>query len=449
MALSALPPTARLPPGEVSPPIAPKSGQKRTVGGAVLLEPQPQQRRRRLVSPTPESSAPSWLNFSPTRPIRPPEPSSINNIIREHSRSRLYVSPLHWTSQHLQLLDCQFVLEKAVQQNERSGPEQRRRPGNANHGCCAGGKGTAGQHQYGETPNLPTEAAIRAAADHLLNARTSAFKTLAIQDLLEDDGICQHASVDLSFCFDQHVTVTLQTDGTFSCSSSRSTAPNLAYLDLEAVGSRRDNSVKIPSCNRVNPPIASLRQKRQRRLRPTNEMEDPYIATVLIALAQQRRCQRDASATEHVTMPEMPATYALPERSRSTSRPFSEATKETLTHYKVHLLALPTIDTRNLYFYTAHIPSAFLDRLDRPSRYIPSSPVLISYYRIPLTSPAKSIRAMRTLQIAHQDKDKRNNGTVEWIDKWQRISFCAATSTGNFGIRSSAASQDGTTSGRY
>ncbi|RSL97464.1 hypothetical protein CDV31_013016 [Fusarium ambrosium] len=372
MPVSALPPASGLPPDGVSPPIAPKSGQKRRIGGAVLSEPQP---------------------------------SSINSIIRKHSRSRLYVSPFHWTSQHLQLLDCQFVLEKAAQQqNERSGPGQGRRSGSANKGCCSKGKATGDQQQYGEAANLPTEAAIRAAVDHLRNAGTSAFKTLAIQDLLEDDGIHRHVSFDLAFYFDQHVAVTLQTDSTFSCSSSHSTAPNLAYLDLEAVGSRRDESVKTPSRNKVNPPITSLRQKRQRRLRPPNEMEDPYIAAVLIALAQQRRRQRDAGAMEDVTVPEIPARHAFPGTSRSTSRPFSEATKEILTDFKIHLLALPAMDTRNLYFYTARIPSAFLERFDSPSRYIPSSPVLISYYRIPLASSAKSIRAVRSALSSVHDE---------------------------------------------
>lgn len=40
-----------------------------------------------------------------------PEPSSINDIIRQHSRSRLYVKPLHWTSHHLDLLQCRFKSE--------------------------------------------------------------------------------------------------------------------------------------------------------------------------------------------------------------------------------------------------------------------------------------------------------------------------------------------------
>jgi hypothetical protein len=38
-----------------------------------------------------------------------PEPLSINGIIRQHCGRRLYVSPLHWTTAHLQFLNCRFT----------------------------------------------------------------------------------------------------------------------------------------------------------------------------------------------------------------------------------------------------------------------------------------------------------------------------------------------------
>ena len=60
----------------------------------------------------------------------------------------------------------------------------------------------------------------------------------------------------------------------------------MAYLDLEFVRSRRNASIKVSGGNRPNPPIARLRQKIQRRLNPIMEAEDPYIAAVLVALAQ-------------------------------------------------------------------------------------------------------------------------------------------------------------------
>jgi hypothetical protein len=38
------------------------------------------------------------------------EPTSIQSIIRDNSRDRLFVPPIAWTSKHLWLLDCTFVL---------------------------------------------------------------------------------------------------------------------------------------------------------------------------------------------------------------------------------------------------------------------------------------------------------------------------------------------------
>src|ERR1700722_10911123 len=40
---------------------------------------------------------------------QPPQSFSLNGLLRQHCRDRLYVQPLHWTAQHLQLLGCRFV----------------------------------------------------------------------------------------------------------------------------------------------------------------------------------------------------------------------------------------------------------------------------------------------------------------------------------------------------
>jgi hypothetical protein len=38
-----------------------------------------------------------------------PQPFSLNDLLRQHCHDRLYVQPLHWTAQHLQLLKCRIV----------------------------------------------------------------------------------------------------------------------------------------------------------------------------------------------------------------------------------------------------------------------------------------------------------------------------------------------------
>ncbi|KAJ4328617.1 hypothetical protein N0V84_000976 [Fusarium piperis] len=164
-------PAAGLPPNEVSPPTVPKSEQKRTVDDAALPEPQPQKLR----------------SFSLTRPIQiqAPQPSSINSILREHSRTRLYVKPLYWTSQHLQLLNCQFVLENGPRPDESSSLEQRPKSGSTSQG-----KATGGRWRYA---NSRTEIAIRELVRCLLRPSFALAKARLILGLLKANGIHQHA----------------------------------------------------------------------------------------------------------------------------------------------------------------------------------------------------------------------------------------------------------------
>ena len=47
---------------------------------------------------------------------QPPQPLSLNGLLRQHCHDRLYVKPLHWTAQHLQLLKCRFVCRQRTPQ---------------------------------------------------------------------------------------------------------------------------------------------------------------------------------------------------------------------------------------------------------------------------------------------------------------------------------------------
>ena len=39
----------------------------------------------------------------------------------------------------------------------------------------------------------------------------------------------------------------------------------------------------------MNPPVVEIQRKKQARLRPINKLHDPYIAAVMIGLAQAQR----------------------------------------------------------------------------------------------------------------------------------------------------------------
>jgi hypothetical protein len=206
----------------------------------------------------------------------------------------------------------------------------------------------------------------------------------------------------------------------------------------------RDDSIKIRTCNRLNPPVVRLRRKRLRLLQPPVEAEDPYIVAILIALAQEQRQVNRRQGTGVVTAEK--ATVAgkfsvNPAPSQSLTSPPSppEATdrrsQETASSFKVrhsvraicywlsfslqlnkvigpqvHLLATPDMDPRNLYFYTAHVPAEFLDRFDMPSRFSPSSPVVISYCRIPLARLTEELEGVLCVRSTRRAKPSSEDG---------------------------------------
>ncbi|RMD45054.1 hypothetical protein DV735_g235, partial [Chaetothyriales sp. CBS 134920] len=125
---------------------------------------------------------------------------------------------------------------------------------------------------------------------------------------------------DLSFRFNRQM-IRLKTNGIFSRSSS-SPAPNVAYLELEWVRSRRNESVKLASRDNFDELVHRLRKKLQARLQPTDEAEDPYIAAVLIAQAQEQRWQdAESEAAEGKTVPDTTASYPTPSNSNSSEPP--------------------------------------------------------------------------------------------------------------------------------
>jgi len=130
--------------------------------------------------------SPSCLSPTPQE-VALPTSSSINNIIRQHPRVRLYVTPLHWQMRHLELLGCQFVPEKARrrQNGVKSAPERRCRYSNAKETRSCSEIVSPRHQQQSDAATSSTEPAIRA-ADHLLHSHWNKFKTLAVHDLLND-----------------------------------------------------------------------------------------------------------------------------------------------------------------------------------------------------------------------------------------------------------------------
>lgn len=331
------------------------------------------------------------LQASPSKSHRCTGPSSINGILREYASQRLYVQPLHWTAKHLHLLGCVFVAGNFVAGGESSSDR-------------------AGNRMKSDTTLVRSVARATACLGH---GSVLEIKAAVICDLLRDHGFysvryLQPFALDLrtlliwssacstseiGFAFAKRPVCHLPIDGLFAPSP---TAPaGLVFLDFENLAKRRDKSIQKPIGSRMNPPVVRLRQKKQAHIRPANTIHDPYIAAVLLCLAQGQR-----HAVVHPGKHESRA--AIKSLSAESMGPCKDSMSLEVSHYplsafkidKQQVFLLATAASK-LYLYAAKIPLAFLDRLDNPSKDSFVEPVLLRYHCLPFQS---SNQISKTLQ---------------------------------------------------
>ncbi|KAL6699460.1 hypothetical protein J3F84DRAFT_185394 [Trichoderma pleuroticola] len=172
--------------------------------------------------------------LSPFASIRPPEPSS---IIRQYCRERLYVMPLHWTLQHLDLLGCRFHAQ--IDKGE-----------NAFHAENAEGFQVQSQGQPREdqvprgTTKLPPDIIIRRAISKFSRDTLPSILSNVMRHILEECGMRCDTFPTLKFYFNGHHVSILYTYGTFLRTSSQFEGPRLAFLSLRDLGVQRDMSIR-------------------------------------------------------------------------------------------------------------------------------------------------------------------------------------------------------------
>ncbi|KAK3369242.1 hypothetical protein B0T24DRAFT_357233 [Lasiosphaeria ovina] len=303
----------------------------------------------------------------------PPRVLSINAIMRQHPRARLYVRPALWTAQHLQLLDCHFIIAA-----------QERRPKKET------------EKRDASTVPPPRRRSLHAAnlTSRLQSASDVAAQTLAIVNLLDacdiymfllsGDGCgmrIPYMRTELSIYFNGRIADTLLTDGMFTCNGD---IPVLACVNLDTARWMRDMTVNGRSPRQPNDPVSRIRQKKLDRLTPPIEAEDPYLVAVLIALAQEQRRQRPRAAK--LSDSQTPRTASNAAEGLVTEEPF-----------RVCVIGVPAQTPKELHIYSSTIPASFLDRFDHPAQSFPSCPVQISYLSIPLTSPKRLVYTLRKM----------------------------------------------------
>ncbi|UKZ64339.1 uncharacterized protein TrAtP1_005556 [Trichoderma atroviride] len=279
---------------------------------------------------------------SPSPPSPPSSPSSPNaaslyGIAQRHSRERILVQPLRWTSRHLELLRISFDEPSPAPNIEITD-------------CYKG-------------PAAPEETRLEYLLQrfHLLKSREDYFGAL----------LCCGSPISF-FWADFHIALNRPSINLLSSpapcegicfSMPRAQWPDPeypigAYIDRERIAELRKESLHFHMCNPQNAPVYSMLNHKLEQLRPTNPFKDPYIAALLIAVAQERRSILRAEKPEDLS---------------------------TLAIYPSQVLY--SSESRDyIHLYKADIPCSFLDMLDYPKIAPPEVPrILIQAFKIPRT----------------------------------------------------------------
>ncbi|RDA86307.1 hypothetical protein CP532_5668 [Ophiocordyceps camponoti-leonardi (nom. inval.)] len=304
--------------------------------------------------------SPSSLNQAPSSSADSSALLSIKQLTLRHCRERLLVKPLFWTNRHLELLQCSFSeihpappLNSTVYTGERRGGQ------------------------------FVTRLWKRR---QLLDREYSVVNILAHSDCPLVKG-----NDKLPFYFSGRSRSFLHCAPLFLRGNFDTCSPLIAaYVDQQHLQLLRSDAVRPhidmrSSRNRATRIAITLQRIRVKRLTPAEPLHDPYIAALLIAVAQEQYKQvLEWSNDIHEDWP----------------RPF-------VSHV---FFSFPRSEC--LYLYTADISSTFLDQFNRPA--IPPSTKTVLSIRV-TNIPFKPLKTLRgrllalVLPTEHGEMDKKQD----------------------------------------
>ncbi|KAF6786818.1 transposase [Colletotrichum sojae] len=336
----------------------------------------------------------------PVHPVDTPQPAlSIHQIFRQNAHERLLVHPLHWTGRQLALLGCTFVdaepprtadnafenttvntstdtntntnkhegasssttnddeiprnIAIPSQKQSQSHPSPPPAPLPTDTTSTPTSPGAPPSQQQLSPPLTPESAAARAPSHQfqddsvppsppahyawskmLARSRLLPAKEYAISNLLCNGRLAyQRYRKKLVFRYEKHA---LRVPGLLYAAPDGPGAPSAAFFYYLDVVAARKSLLGPLTKSLPSGPIRSLRKIRLGNLTPPEPTHDPYVAAVLIALAQAQL----AKAQRASSPPDRPS-------------------------FRVHAL-LYHIDRPELQIHTANVTRAFLDKLASP-----------------------------------------------------------------------------------
>ncbi|KAK2592823.1 hypothetical protein QQS21_009491 [Conoideocrella luteorostrata] len=317
---------------------------------------------------------------------------SLRAVMRMHSRKRLYVRAIAWTTEdQLQVLGIRFMNRHKTEDQQHAAPKMNDKP--------------AAKENRRQLTTRPITLEFR---DQVLRP-VRQLRTLdaeaqakAMAEILQHYELRRASDDHVTMYYDGRAVDVLRTGGTFKTQSGNNR--RVAYINMQTVRSLRNEHVwsRNPLWGKPNGPVERLRKKKLRRLQPAREAEDPYIAGVLVALAQEQqrerqrqRQQREQQEQQQQQQKHQPQHVQL---QRCMGRRVD--TEGCEGHGMVYAIALPYMRPRIAYFYKASIRHEFLQRLEKPGAAATDAAgngVSISYVAFSLMEPEDALQHLTRL----------------------------------------------------
>ncbi|KAF9869223.1 hypothetical protein CkaCkLH20_13302 [Colletotrichum karsti] len=199
--------------------------------------------------------------------------------------------------------------------------------------------------------NFPQPNTVRAVS-RLAKSHIRASKEIGVAELLQSSSLAaKPAGTRLYFRFQGRASPL--PCRTFATSNS----PDIAYLDTSIIKSARKNSLRGSDKTRWSKPTVALYHLRLASITPSEPYHDPYIASLLIAMAQE---MHRANRSPNRCLLQPPRTY------------------------RVHVLLGNVDDKSTLHIFTTNVSENFLGKLDC-TRTSPSGPAALAIQVQPIS----------------------------------------------------------------
>lgn len=196
-----------------------------------------------------------------------------------------------------------------------------------------------------------------------------------ITELLECHGLSSLGLNEIALYLDTRKVAVMATDAVFR---TKDGIPRILYVNFATFQSARKKMIEKRTPVRPLVPNAAaiqLRRKKLRLVQPVSglEREDSYIAGLLIGLAQQQRVALQASVSG----------------------------ADVAVGATVYAIGVPGMRPRELLFYKACIPSAFLEKWEKPAESSHCEAVEILHTSISLKEPLEAARVLGEVLRSH------------------------------------------------